>query len=147
MPTAAALSQLDQYRDLAAARIDEQVLAACPMTQRGMMSVKAAGHFGFIARFATKKAYQQRAGGLPEHFVVAVTPTRVHAFAAPIKMRSPNSRELREEIGAWDRSAVSATWKKGGPYMLDVTLVAGGDTYNVRVGDAEASRAFLELLG
>ena len=147
MSNAAALSQLDRYRDLAAARLDEPVLAACPMTRRGMMSVKTAGHFGFLARLATKKAYEHRAGGLPEHFVVAVTPTHVHAFSAPIKMRSPNSRELKEELGVWDRSDVSASWKKGGPYMLDVTLVAGGETYNVRVGDAEASTAFLELLG
>jgi len=97
MSTPTALAQLEQYTDLAAARLDGPVLAACPMSHRGMMSLKAAGHFGFLTRFATKQAYKHRAGGLPEHFVAAVTPTHVHVFDAPMNL-SPQSLNLSAEL-------------------------------------------------
>src|SRR3954468_18421197 len=126
------LAQLDQYSDLAAPRVDEPVIAACPMFHRGMLTLKAAGHFGFLARLAAKKAYARRASGLPESFVLAVTPTSVHAFDAPVKgafkSRAP---ELGDEVAVWDRSDLQITWKKGGPMVLDVTIVSGDETYNV----------------
>src|SRR5690348_10264303 len=85
MTDSALLSQLDPYREVAAARVDDPVLSACPFAHRGLMSKKAAGHFGMLARFGMKQVYKARAGGLPNNFVLAVTPTCVHVFDTPVK--------------------------------------------------------------
>ena len=141
MSDAQILSQLDEYRALVSDRVDEPVEAACVLSRRGMMTEKMAGHFGLLTWLLTKKAFAAKAGGLPEVFLLAITPARVHAFAY-----KPRKGVVGDEVAAWDRSTVQVAWRDGGPMMLDVDLGAGGESYDVRVGDAPASRAFLRLL-
>ena len=141
MSDAQLLSQLDEYSVLVSDRVDEPVEAACVLSRRGMMTEKMAGHFGRLAWLATRKAFAAKAGGLPQVFLLAITPSRVRAFAY-----KPSKGVVGDEVGAWDRSTVQVGWRQGGPMMLDVDLAAGGESYDVRVGDAPASRAFLRLL-
>src|SRR3954462_7726996 len=82
------LAQLDEYTALVSPHLDEPVEAACILTRRGGMTQSLAGHFaGGFQSLMAKKVSARKAGGLPEHFIVAVTAPRVHAFAYKVSAR------------------------------------------------------------
>lgn len=116
------------------------------MNRRGMMSNKMATHFGgMLGRSISKKVNKQRAGGLPEHFVLAVTADQAIVIEYKLAGRK---RKLIGEVTRWKRDGLSVGWSKVGPYMLHVTIgVAGEDeTFNIGAGDAPCTQAFLTLL-
>jgi hypothetical protein len=49
---------------------------------------------------------KKRAGGLPGTFLLAVTPTKLHAFKYRMKR---NGVAVKEEVGVWDRSGLEVT--------------------------------------
>src|SRR6201989_3029062 len=75
----------------------EQVLAACPFSPpRNEVGGRAAGLGGrlaggliggFLARKAEGALNSRAAGGLPQNFVLAVTPTHVRAYAMSYRPR------------------------------------------------------------
>ena len=46
---------------------------------------------------------KKKAGGLPGSFLLAVTPTKLHAFKYKMKRSGP---EAKEEVAAWDRAGL-----------------------------------------
>jgi hypothetical protein len=94
-----------KFRDAVQPQVDGEVLAvgtfrttgsgtkyAISKTQAGALAYGAAGLIG-----------KKRAGGLPGQFLLAVTPTGLHAFKYKMKR---NGVALKEEVAAWDRSGL-----------------------------------------
>jgi hypothetical protein len=142
---------LDVYRDAVQPHIDEPVIAACLFSRQGLMSEKAAGHFGALPYVLARKRSQTRASGLPQHFIVAVTADRVYAFETKIGMKTGTAGEVRGEVARWDRAALhvtSAPEKSTGGLTLKVTIESPGEEEKVQcsVGRHELSEDFLRLL-
>src|SRR3954449_7560774 len=113
---------LDVYKDAVQPDIDEPVIAACLLARQGLMSEKFAGKFGALAYAGAKKRSEVRAGGLPQHFILAVTDGRVYAYETKIGMRNATGvGDVRGEVARWDRSALRVSWdsaKSTGGYTL-----------------------------
>ena len=78
---------------------------------------------------AASKIGRARAGGLPSSFLLAVTPTKLHAFKYKMKR---GGVEVREEVAVWDRAGltlgleqlatttrVRLTWPEGEKLVFD----------------------------
>ena len=61
---------------------------------------------GALAYGAATLIGRKRAGGLPSQFLLAVTPTKLHAFK--YKQRREGVT-IKEEVGAWDREGLTIT--------------------------------------
>jgi hypothetical protein len=129
----------------ASAFLNMPILVACPMNRRGMMTNKMATRFGgLLGRAVSKKVAKERAGGLPEHFIVAITADE--AIVVEYKLAG-RGRKLIGEIERWPRAGLGVDWSKVGPYMLHVTItVPGEDPLNLGAGDAPCTHAFLTFL-
>jgi hypothetical protein len=142
-------SGLDELGDITArisAHIGEPLIAACPFSRRGQMTQKFAGKFGgAVAYLGARQHAKMKAGGLPEHFYLAVTGEHVRAIG--YKLGLTGKETLGEEVAVWRRhdlevdASPSSLW-------IDVTLASPGEGERVecRVGAAPASKAFVELL-
>jgi hypothetical protein len=139
---------LQPYREAVAEAISEPVIGACPFSRRGLMTNKLLGHLGALPYLLGRSQAKAQAGGLPQQFVVAVTPTKVRAFQCKLRAGGRGKPKLGDEVKAWDRDAIRITSQPGGPYQTDVTIEAAGDGERVecRVGRTDLSEAFLRLL-
>jgi hypothetical protein len=61
---------------------------------------------GALAYGAAHLMGKKKAGGLPESFLLAVTPDSLHAFKYKMKR---SSAEVKEEVAAWDREGLKVT--------------------------------------
>ena len=143
---------LDIYKDAVQPHADEPVIAACLFSRQGLMSEKFAGKFGALAYAGAKKRSQMRAGGLPQHFILAVTDRHVLAYETKIGMRGGSAGDVRGEVARWDRDALRvshAPEKSTGGLTLKVTLESSeeGETVQCSVGRHPLSEDFLRLLG
>ena len=114
-----------KFRDAVQPHLEEEVLAvgtfrttgsgtkyAISKTQAGALAYGAASVFG-----------KKRAGGLPSQFLLAATATGVHAFKYKMKR---NGVEVKEEVGAWDRSGLAVSTERL-KTTTRVSLDFGGD--------------------
>jgi hypothetical protein len=142
-------SALDELADITArvaAHLSEPLIAACPFARRGQMTQKFAGKFGgTIAYLGARQHAKMKAGGLPEHFYLAVTDDHVHAIAYRLGMTGKET--LGEEVAVWRREDFRVEARPS-RLWIDVTLRSPGEGERVecRVGAAPAAEAFVELL-
>jgi hypothetical protein len=146
----AAEKGIEIYREAVEPTLDEPVIAACLFSRQGMMSNKLAGHFGALPYAIARKRQQMRAGGLRQHFILAVTPRRVHAFEQKVGGRNPIG-ELADEVARWQRSALRVSSKLDrmtGGMTLSVRIESPteGEAVNCSVGRSPESEEFLALL-
>jgi hypothetical protein len=146
----AAEKGIEIYREAIQPLVDEPVLAACPFARQGMMTDKLAGQFGALPYALARKRQKSRAGGLPEHFIVAVTAERVYAFERKVKGRDPIG-QVGGEVGRWERAALrvsSRSDRSAGGMLLNVKIEspAAGEAVNCSVGRSAESEEFLALL-
>ena len=94
-----------KYRETVAAKLDEEVLAvgAFRTTGSGTKYAISKSGAGALAYGAAHLMGKGKAGGLPGQFLLAVTPTKLHAFKYKSKRNGP---EAKEEVAAWDRAGV-----------------------------------------
>lgn len=146
---AAAEKGIEVYREVVQPALAEPVIAACLFSRQGMMSNKLAGHFGALPYALARKRQKSRAGGLPQHFILAVTADRVHAVEQRLSARNPIG-EAGEVQASWDRASLRVSSKPDrttGGLLLNVCLEpAGGDLVNCSVGRSPESEEFLALL-
>ena len=94
-----------KFRESVQPLIDEEVLAVGTFrttgagTRYGISKLQA----GALTYGASTLIGKKRADGLPGTFLLAVTPTRLHAFKYKLKR---NGVSLKEEVGVWDRSGL-----------------------------------------
>jgi hypothetical protein len=94
-----------KFRDAVQPQVDEEVLAVGTFrttgsgTKYGISKTQA----GALAYGAASLMGKKRAGGLPGSFLLAVAPTKLHAFKYKMKR---NGVALKEEVAAWERSGL-----------------------------------------
>jgi hypothetical protein len=139
---------LKVWRDAAQEQLPETVVDACLFSRRSSHAAsKAASQFGFLAYKALKKRQEIQAGGLPEHFVLAVTENEVVALRRTMKARGPQTGVPGEEVARWKRSNLQVTWRVSG-YLYNVALESpsGGETIQCAIVRSPLSESFLQLL-
>src|SRR5215831_10761066 len=94
---------LKVWRDAAQEQLPETVVDACLFSRPGSYGAsKMASQFGFIGYKLLKKTQEIQAGGLPEHFMLAVTADEIIAFRRTMKARGPQTgvRARRSPAGS-----------------------------------------------
>ena len=94
-----------KFRESVQPLVDEEVLAVGTFRTTGSGAKYAISktQAGALAYGAAHLIGKKRAGGLPGTFLLAVTPTRVHAFKYKMKRSGP---EAKDEVAAWDRAGL-----------------------------------------
>lgn len=139
---------LKTVRDNAVAFLGEEVVDACPFSRPTSYAGNlAARQFGPLGRLALRKHRQARAGGLPQHFVLAVTRDDVIAIEQTYTVRGGTAGVLGPSVARWPRAALTVTTKQAG-YLTNVSLSPpGGEATECCVSASPLTASFLDLLG
>jgi hypothetical protein len=92
-----------KYREAVQPQLDEPLLKAGLFYRTAGFASLALGPFSGLASLVAMGVGKKRAGGLPNQFVVAVTPTRVHAFKCSIAY---NKIKIKQELAVWSRTGL-----------------------------------------
>ena len=139
---------LKLWRDAAQEQIAETVIDACIFSRPASYGATAlASHGGALAGMILRKSREIRAGGLPEHFIVAVTDDEVIALRRTMTARGGTLGKPGEEVARWKRSELRVSWEAGG-YLYKVALESPSEDEKVQctVGKSPLSESFLQLL-
>jgi hypothetical protein len=139
---------LKVWRDAAQAQVDDPVIDACLFSRPASYGASTlASHTGGLATMLLRKSREIRAGGLPEHFILAVTADEVIALRRTMKARGGTLGEPGEEVARWRRSDLNVSSRNGG-YLLKVTLESPSEDEKVQctVGSSPLSESFVALL-
>jgi hypothetical protein len=137
---------LKEWRDAAQAQITEPVIDACLFSRPANYAANVvASHSGPIVGILLRKSRKIRSGGLPEHFMLAVTADEVVALERRMTVRGGPVGKPGSEVARWKRSDVGVTWTPWG-YKLKVTIVVEGEVYKTSVVKHPLSESFLRLL-
>jgi hypothetical protein len=95
-----------KFREAVMPQVSEDILAVGTFRTTGSGSKFAISKLqaGAAVYGAASKLGRAKAGGLPNTFLLAVTPTKVHAFKYKMKR---NGVEARQEVAAWDRAGIT----------------------------------------
>jgi hypothetical protein len=137
---------LKEWRDAAQAQITEPVIDACLFSRPTSYAGNTiATHLGPIAGLLLRKSREIRAGGLPQHFMLAVTDDEVVALERVMTSRGGSMGKPGSEVARWKRPDVGVTWTPAG-YLLKVTIVVKGEVYECSLVKHPLNEAFLRLL-
>jgi hypothetical protein len=95
-----------KYRDALQTKVDEPVLAGGLFYRTGGFASAVVGPFSGLAALISRGVGKRRSGGLPNQFLVAVTPTRVHAFRCSTAY---GNVKARDELAVWSRTGLTVT--------------------------------------
>jgi hypothetical protein len=100
-----------KFRDAVQPQVDEEVLAVGTFRTTGSGTKYAISktQAGALAYGAASLMGKKRAGGLPGQFLLAVTPTKVHAFKYKMKR---NGVALKDAAGDWDRAGLEVSTER-----------------------------------
>ena len=134
-----------KYREAAQEKLPgERVEAAWLFYRTGGYAGIALGPLSPLAAVVARTIGKKRAGGLPNQFLLALTPTKVHAF----KCRPHRSKaKVGDELAVWDRAGLQVRVRDAA-VNTEVTLEspAEGERIVCSTGKDATSREFLELL-
>lgn len=137
---------LKEWRDAAQAQISEPVIDACLFSRPTSYAGNAlASHSGPVVGMLLRKSREIRAGGLPKHFVLAVTDREVVVLERLITSRGGPMGQPGNEVARWRRSDVGVSYNIAG-YLLKVSVVAHGEVYECTVVKHDLTESFLRLL-
>ena len=116
-----------KFRQAVAPHLDEEVLAVGTFrtTGSGTKFAISKARGGALAYGAAHLMGKRKAGGLPETFLLAVTPSAVHAFKYKMKR---NGVEAKEEVAAWDRQGLNVSTEPMKTTTRVTMETADGDT-------------------
>ena len=97
-----------KFREAVMPHVDEDILAVGTFRTTGSGTKFAVSKLqaGAAVYGAVSKLGRARAGGLPNTFLLVVTPTKLRAFKYKLKGRGV---QAREEVAAWDRAGLKVT--------------------------------------
>jgi len=97
-----------KFKQAVQGHLDEDLLAVGTFRATGSGTKYAISktQAGALAYGAAHLLGKKKAGGLPESFLLAVTPSGLHAFKYKMKR---SSAEVKEEVAAWDREGITVT--------------------------------------
>jgi hypothetical protein len=137
---------LKEWRDAAQSQISEPVIDALLFSRPTSYAGNAmASHSGPLVGMLLRKSREIRAGGLPHHFVLAVTEREVVVLERMMTARGGPMGQPGGEVARWDRSDVGVTYDVAG-YLLKVKVVAHGEIYECTVVKHDLTESFLRLL-
>jgi hypothetical protein len=94
-----------KYRDALQPLLDEPVLAGGVFYRTSGWAAMAMGPFSGLAAIVSRSIGKRR-GGLPNQFLLAVTPTRVHAFNCSLAY---GDVKAKDELAVWERAGLTVT--------------------------------------
>ena len=100
-----------KFREAVQPHVGEELLAVGNFHTTGSGTKFAISKLqaGALVYGAASKLGKARAGGLPNSFLLAVTPTKLHAF----KWKQKRSGvDVKEEVGVWDRAGLEVGTEK-----------------------------------
>jgi hypothetical protein len=125
-------------------KLDEPVLAWSLFYRTGGWGSLAATHVSPLAATAINLVGKKRAGGLPQHFLLVVTPSKIRAFA--FKQKRSDLR-VRDEVAVWDRESIRASFRETAMTMrLTIEAPADGESVVCDTGKAAITDRFLHAL-
>jgi hypothetical protein len=95
-----------KYRDALQPKVDEPVLAGGLFYRTGGFASIAIGPFSGLAATISRSLGRRRSGDLPNQFLLAVTPTRVHAFKCSTAY---GNVKAKDELAVWARAGLTVT--------------------------------------
>ena len=100
-----------KFRETVQPFLDQEVLAVGQFrpTGAGIKYAISKTQLGALAYGAAHLMGRKRAGGLPGQFLLAVTPTEVHAFKYKSRRNGP---EAKEEVAAWKRDGLQVSTER-----------------------------------
>src|SRR3954451_1762853 len=100
-----------KFHDSVQPHVEEEVLAVGMFRPTGAATKYGISKMqvGALAYGAAHLMGKKRAGGLPGQFLLAVTPTKLHAFKYKMKRSGP---EVKEEVAEWDRAGLEVSTKR-----------------------------------
>jgi hypothetical protein len=128
--------------------VTEPVIGALALNRRGHYTEKFLGRFGFLVWLAARANAKRQAGGLPQAFMAAITPTDVRAFKYKAHGRMRDRFEIGEEVAVWARDSLHVSWQPGPPYQIDVIIESPTETEKVlcRCGKGASSEQALRMM-
>jgi hypothetical protein len=95
-----------KFREAVMPHVDEEILAVGTFRTTGSGTKFAISKLqaGALVYGAASKLGRSRAGGLPNTFLLVVTPTKLRAFKYKLKGRGVDARQ---EVAAWDRAGLT----------------------------------------
>jgi hypothetical protein len=138
---------LKVWRDATQPQVAEPLVDAC-LFSRPSNYAKSLGarQFGMLGTAMRKQSQKMQAGGLPQHFVLAVTATEVVVLERVLGGRDPVGK-AGPELARWSRATLDVSWK-GSTYLYNVTIVTPDwpETVQCCVGQSPLAESFLQLL-
>ena len=130
-----------KYRDALQPLVDEPVLAGGVFYRhRGWAAI---GPFSGLAAVVSRTIGKRRAGGLPQQFLLAVTPTRVHAFGCSLDYEDV---QARGELAVWERSGLTVTAEETSVNTRVVLERGSGERVVCSTGKDELSQAVVHAM-
>ena len=108
---------------------DETVLAAVQVSRTGGWTALGLGAVSGLGAMAALMRGKQKAGGLPQMFVLAVTPERIYALGLP-KVSSGLKPRVTRELARWERDEVVVS---GEPVLMGTKIVIDSPSEGERV--------------
>jgi hypothetical protein len=136
---------VERNQPLVEEKLDEPVLAWSLFYRTGGWGALAATHVSPLAASAIKLVGKKRAGGLPQRFLLVVTPSKIRAFA--FKQKRADLR-VGDELAVWDRGSIRVSIRETAVTMrLTIEAPADGDSVVCDTGQAAITDRFLGALG
>jgi hypothetical protein len=142
-----------KYKDAVRPFLSEEPEAVGAFQRAGqtLLLLPVIGQLGAVFYFLYQALNKKRAAGLPSNFLLAVTPSEVHAFKY---RQSYGALKVKHEVGVWKRGAIKVADSVGGPMTSKITLLAteNGETTKIvcsapMLSSNPWSAHVLELLG
>jgi hypothetical protein len=135
-----------KYRDAVQEKLpDERVEAAWLFYRTGGYAGLALGPFSPLAAIVARTIGKRRAGGLPNQFLLALTPDRMYAFKC-----KPSGRKAKvgHELAVWDRGALNINVRDAA-VNTEVTIESPGEGEKIvcSTGKDATSREFIQMMG
>ena len=136
---------MESNRPRVEAKTGAPVLAYSTFYRTGSWGQMGMEHVSPLAKSAMKMIGKRKAGGLPPHFILALTADRLYAFK--YKPRR-DVIEVGDEVASWDRAAITASVAETSLTMrLTINSPADGSKTVCDTGKADITDRFLAQLG
>src|SRR4051794_29080025 len=121
------------YKDVVKERLGEEPLAAGTFQRAGQyfLAIPLIGQLGALVYLAYQMFNKKRAAGLPMNFILAVTPTEVHAYK--YRAGGYGKVNLKQEVAVWSRNDIRVANRVDGPMATKITFETSdnGDTQKI----------------
>jgi hypothetical protein len=117
----------EKFREAVQPHLDEEVLAVGTFrtTGSGARFAISKSQAGALAYGAASLVGKKRAGGLPETFLLAVTPSCLHAFKYKLRR---SGVETKERVASWERDGLEvATERLNSTTRVTLRWPGGGE--------------------